>query len=238
MPELECALTNRDDLVPRYLARRLSEQEQEAFEAHFLTCARCQHDLELGLAVRGLLPRQPRVRWRGWAAVGSLAAAAAIGALLLLPSRGGSEALRALGAVRQAPIYLGIPIRAGTPSLTDSLFAAGMTQYLDEHYERATGELEKAVRAGPDAAPLEFFLAASLLMTGHAAEAAAGFAKTVALGDTPYRAEAHFYRAKALLQLGRRTDAERELAEAVKSGGVIGAYAKSLTDSLQGIGRR
>src|ERR1051325_2331871 len=241
MPDLDCESLDRKDTVQRYLTQRLGEAEQEAFETHFLACAHCQRELELGIAVRALLPAtspERTARWRIWAGIGGLAAAAALGALLLLPSQRGSEPWRALGAVRQAPLYLGVPIRGGAPNQADSLFATGMSQYMQEHFDRSAAELEQALRAGANAVPTEFFLAASRLMTGHAREAAAGFARTVAMGDTPYRSEAHFYQAKALLQLGRPADAARELTEAARSGGVIGAYARALADSLQEIGRR
>src|SRR5262249_18501949 len=153
---LNCELVDQEDLVQRYLAKRLSEQDEEAFESHFLTCARCQQELELGLAARALLPRSRRpARWGVWAGLAGLAAAAAVASVLLLPSRG-AETLRALGAVRQAPLYLGVPIRGGIPSAADSLFAAGMTQYIAEQYDRAAGELDKALHAGADAAPTEF----------------------------------------------------------------------------------
>src|SRR5262245_61621286 len=159
MPSVDCRYAAEHDLVPRYLARRLSDSEQEDFETHFLTCARCQEELQLGMATRVLLaktPARPRVRWLVWGGIGGLAAAAALGALLLLPSLRGSEPLRALGAVRQSPLYLGVPIRAGAPSTADSLFEAAMAQYLSERYDRAAEQLERALNAGVDAAPAEF----------------------------------------------------------------------------------
>jgi tetratricopeptide (TPR) repeat protein len=237
----ECETAAAHDWIERYLAKRLTGAEQEAFESHYLTCERCQERLTLGMAVRAHLLNPGTRRRPRYLALGGLvglAAAAAFAILVLRPGVQASDQLRQLGMVRQAPIYLGVPVRAGNITPADSLFEAAMTEYLGEHYDRAAGALDRAVSAGVDPVPAEFFRAASRLMLGQAKEAEAGFARTVALGDTPYRGEAHFYRAKALLQLGRASDASAELVEAIKSGGVIGNYARTLADSLQEIQKR
>ena len=227
--------------VERYLMKRLSPADQEEFEAHFLTCEWCQQSIELGKAIRATLPEvkaaPPR---RSWVALGAglgLAAAAGISAILLLPSTRPSAELTRLGAVGQAPLYLGVPVRADQPASAESLFAQAMAAYASEDYSAAAPALRAALRAGVDSAPAEFFLAASLLMNGEAEDAAAGFGRVIALGDTPYRLEAHFYRAKALLRVGRATEALADLRRATALPGVIAGHAHALADSVQRIAR-
>ena len=62
--------------------------------------------------------------------------------------------------------------------------------------------------------------------------------RVIALGDTPYRAEAAYYRAKALLRAGDADAALRELEIAVADVGVIGEQAAALADSVRTAGRR
>lgn len=242
MPMLDCEAVADLALVERYLAKRLTAEELESFEAHFLTCDRCQDAIALGAGIRGAWPRlrSARPRRAGLLLGGSLglAAAAGLAAVLLRTPGRVPDPLTNLGKVIQSPLYLGIPVRAGPPGTADSLFDAAMLAYVGEHYDQAVVGLRAALAAGVDAAPADFFLATSLLMIGKPAAAAADFAKVIALGDTPYLAEAHFYRAKALLVLGQTAPALDELHQAAELGGVIGPYARALSDSVVRILRR
>jgi len=227
--------------VERYLLRRLSPAEQEAFEAHFLTCESCQQAIELGSAIRGALPvvtaMPARRSWGALAGGLGLAAAAGLAAVLLWPSNRPPTELTRLGAVGQAPLYLGIPVRADPGTSADSLFGAAMASYAAERYSEAASALRAALRAGVDSAPAEFFLAASALMSGDAEAAETGFGRVIALGDTPYRSEAYFYRAKALLRHGRATEALADLRSAAAVEGVIGGQARALADTVQRVAR-
>jgi len=227
--------------VERYLLKRLSPAEQEAFEGHFLTCESCQQAVELGIAIRGALPKVTALpARRSWVALAGglgLAAAAGLAAVLLLPSQRPSAELTRLGAVVQAPLYLGIPVRADPATSADSLFGAAMASYAAERYSEAAPALRAALRAGVDSAPAEFFLAASALMSRQAEDAATGFARVIALGDTPYRSEAYFYRGKALLRLGRAAEALADLRSAAALEGVIGGQARALADTVQRVAR-
>lgn len=240
-PTLACEEFSEGAFVERYLMKRLSSAEQEAFEAHFLTCDWCQQAIELASAIRATLPSVKAVPARSSrVALGAglgLAAAAGLAAVLLLPSNRPPAELIRLGAVVQAPLYLGIPVRADPATSADSLFAAAMAAYAAERYSEAAPALRAALRAGVDSAPAEFFLAASVLMSGDAKEAETGFGRVIALGDTPYRPEAHFYRAKALLRLGRSTEAVTDLRSAAALEGVIGPHAHALADSVQRVAR-
>jgi len=227
--------------VERFLAHKLASDELDAFEAHFVTCEYCQQAIMLGSAIRRVLPQVGAApsarRWRVLAGGIGLAAAAGIAALLLVP-RQPPPALERLGDLIQAPIYLGVPVRANEPASADSLFGTAMASYVSERYDEAAAGLRAALRAGVDSAPAEFFLGASHLMLRQPEEAAASFARVIALGDTPYLAEAHFYRAKALLRLGQAPAALVELRQAAGLGGVIGGYARMLTDSVERVPQR
>ena len=240
-PILDCAAVTEQALVERYLAHRLSPVEREDLEAHFLTCERCQQAIVLGAGIRAAWPQvRPRAgpRWV-WLGGGlGLAAAAGLAAILLFTPKRVPAELERLGMVVQAPIYLGIPVRAGPSGPADSLFASAMTDYVGERYEAAATGLRAALSAGVAAAPAEFFLGASLLMTAHPAEASASFGKVIAAGDTPYLAEAHFYRAKALLRQGQTAAARADLRDAARLGSVIGGYARALDDSIARAPRR
>ena len=240
-PILDCADVAEQGLVERYLAHRLSAGEREEFEAHFLTCERCQQAIALGTGIRSAWPQLRPLPARRWVLLGSglgLAAAAGLAAILLFSPKRVPAELERLGAVVQAPIYLGIPVRAGPSGPADSLFASAMSNYVAERYEAAAAGLRAALSAGVDSAPAEFFLGASLLMTAHPAEAAESFGKVIAAGETPYLAEAHFYRAKALLRRGQAAEALADLRVAGRLGGVIGGYARALDDSIARASRR
>jgi tetratricopeptide (TPR) repeat protein len=176
-----------------------------------------------------------------WRLVGGglgLAAAAGLAAVLLFSPRRVPAELERLGALIQAPIYLGVPVRAGPSLPADSLFAVAMSDYVTERYDEAAAGLRAALAAGVETVPADFFLGASLLMTAHPAEAVDRFAKVIAAGESPYLAEAHFYRAKALLRLGEVSTAQAALREAARRGGVIGGYAQALSDSVERASRR
>ena len=53
---LRCDTIVDEGLIERYLAGTLAEAEAEALESHYLACSRCQIELRLGAAIRGVLP--------------------------------------------------------------------------------------------------------------------------------------------------------------------------------------
>lgn len=234
-------------LVAAYLDRTLPGAEAATVEAHLANCAACRSEVvALGELVR---PRQSR-RWLQYTGVAVAAAAALL--LFVSPGRLGlpgepegsppSEAavirLRALGAVEQPPVYLGVSVRAPLEREAE-LFAAGMRAYSDAHYAEAVRSLKGAQAAGNNGATIPFFVGASLLMLGDAIGAAEQFARVIAMGHTPYRAEAHYYRAKALLRLDQPNDAAAELGLSIKSGADdVQRMARSLRDSLRVLRKR
>ena len=88
--EITCELVHEGDLDTRYLAGRLSEEEAEAFEAHFFGCERCWKLVQQGLGVQSAFRADPSTRssaisatparanrrWWGLAAAAAVAAVA------------------------------------------------------------------------------------------------------------------------------------------------------------------
>ena len=231
-----CDENSRRLNAERYAASRMNAAEAEAFEDHFVTCADCQSEVRLASAIIGGLPQAdgaPRsakasrrvLVWGG----GGLALAAGLATLMILRSEPRGD-LVALGGVREPPAYLGIPVRSDAQQ--DSLFEVAMDSYAQGRYSVAREGLQAALAAGQDSVPAQFFLAASLLLDNRASEAANEFQRVLAHGDTPYRAEARYYRAKALLRVGRATDARAELARLLPVDGVVYDMGRALADSV------
>ena len=100
--ELNCDEITERVLIEGYVAGRLGEAETEALESHYLTCARCQNELRLALAIREALPEvregglhapaEPGVsvisrRFKVRTAAALAAAAVLAGLLLVRPSQ-------------------------------------------------------------------------------------------------------------------------------------------------------
>ena len=237
------------ETAQRYAAEQLSLAETRAFESHLLTCAQCQDEVRLGVGVREITRTQGRTAngghpaadtqrrtllRRAWGTgAGLLIAASVVGILLM--SRGPDRELVALGRVSPPPEYRGSTVRA-LPRRGDSLFAAAMTAYGARDYVAAAVALRGAVAAGVDSVPATFWLASANLMSGDARAAEGGYARVIAAGRiaSPYLAEAHLLRARALLQLGRGEDALAELAlvEGERQGAAA-ALSDSVTRVLQ-----
>lgn len=232
-----CDEVTRRSNAERYAASRMTPAEADAFEDHFVTCAECQSEVRLASAIIGGLPaeaavprsaKSPRHLWI-WGG-GGLALAAGLATLMILRSEPQGD-LVALGGVREPPVYLGIPVRSADAS-QDSLFEAAMNAYALRRYSVAADGLRAALAAGHDSVPTQFFLGASLLLDNRASEAAEEFQRVLSFGDTPYRVEALYYRAKALLRLGRAADARAELARLSTADGVVYDMGRTLADSV------
>jgi tetratricopeptide (TPR) repeat protein len=161
-----------------------------------------------------------------------LAAAAALAGLVFFGPDRVPGPVAELGRVAQAPVYLGVSVRQ-EPASPDSLFDAGMLCYVAEDFRGATADLEAAMEAGADPLPTQFFLGASLLMLDQPREAADAFGAVIELGPSAYLAEAHYYRAKALLRLGDLDHALDDLQAAGSSPGEISGPAGFLADSVE-----
>jgi tetratricopeptide (TPR) repeat protein len=224
------------ELAQPYAAGLLDPAATATFEEHLLLCEQCQTEVRLAVGLRQILRATPvsrpsrRTRW----IVGASALlAAGLATFLLLPG-GVNPKLAALGQVQEPPAYIGVSVRS-LPQQGDSLFDAGMTAYVTRHYDAAVTGLRGALAAGVDTIPTNFFLASAELMAGRPSDAAADYGRVIAAGPaaTAYLAEAHLYRARAFLQLGRATEALSELAAVERTDALIAARASALSDSLR-----
>jgi len=228
---LTCETVAARELVERYVTGRLTDADGLGeFEVHVLTCARCREEVRLALAVRAELRAAAAPHARRWPIGVSLAVAAGAAALLLL--RPSTARLQALGAVQDAPIYLGEQVRGGAPTAADSIFDQAMRAYANGDYAGAAAGLDRALKAGVDSAPALFFLGVSELLLHRDGDAASGLRRAVALGDTPYLLEARYYLAKALLRGGDGRGALRELSGTGPDSAVAAANA-ALADSVR-----
>lgn len=240
-----CDESSRCSNAERYVAHRMAAPEAAAFEDHFVTCAECQDEVRFASAIIAGLPHTQaatpgpraarRMASRFWIGAG-LAIAAGLATFMILRSGPQSE-LVALGAVREPPMYLGIPVRSAGAQ-RDSLFEVAMESYATRRYTAAATGLRAALAAGEDSVPAQFFLATSLLLDSRASEAVDEFQRVLSHGATPYSAEARYYRAKALLRLGRGADAEAELARLTAADGAVHDMGKALADSIVNVNRR
>lgn len=235
-----CERVRQEGVAERYLAGRLSASDAEEFEAHYLTCGRCQDEVRLGAMLRegleggeeGRRPRRLRFFTIGLAAV----LAVGIGLSIVLLQRPAPEVQR-LGMVEQPPIYLGVAVRGGSTE-ADSLFDAAMRHYIAEDFTAAASGLRAALDAGFDPAPARFFLGSSLLVTGQVRPAAAEYRAVIAAGESPYQAEARYYLAKSLLQRGDVDGARAQLRLLEESLEDVGAAARDLLRALEEVERR
>jgi TolA-binding protein len=113
-----------------------------------------------------------------------------------------------------------------------------MSQYVARDYAAAIATLRQARTAGASVAPLSFFLGASLLETGAPEAAADAFADVIEQGESPYLAEARYYRAKSLLQRGDVNAAAAELRSIHGDSGAIAESAAALLTRIVERSRR
>jgi hypothetical protein len=242
-PTLPCPSTIDPGVAHRYLGHSMTAEDAEAFEAHYLTCARCQADLRVGIAVRSetastAAPQRVRRSWprRSTIAAATVAAAVGIGLAVASSVSDVDPRVAALGAVGDAPVYLGLAVRVaddvGSRSVAASLDSA-MESYASRRYDEAAERLARAAASGADSIFTGFFRAASLQQIGATAQAIREFERVIAHGESPYLTEAHYYRAKGLLALGEVNDARSALSAAAGRSDAFAAVARALADSLR-----
>ena len=98
-------------------------------------------------------------------------------------------------------------------------FQEGMKAYATRDFRGAVPILREAAALDPTRPDIAFFLGASELLSGNTAGAVKELSRTIALGDTPFLEEAHFYLAKAYLGRAEIQAARMELAAAAQSTG-------------------
>jgi len=107
-------------------------------------------------------------------------------------------------------------------------FDAAMRLYIKRDYRGALPGLEAAAALRPDIAPYGFFLGVCQLLTDQPAQAVPALNQAIAVGESPYLEEAHFYLAKARLRQGDITAAREELKRTIERQGRLAETARRL----------
>ena len=116
-------------------------------------------------------------------------------------------------------------------------FRLAMKRYQQSDYAGAIGALRAAVKLNPkDPGPL-FFLGVSHLLANRTDDGIAILQQCIALGNTPYLEESHYYLAKAFLRKGDAAAARRELEEVVRLKGDHEDEAQQLLQQLSALPR-
>jgi tetratricopeptide (TPR) repeat protein len=239
---LNCSEIEREEMLEKYVTGKLPEAEQEELEEHLLACEDCRQRLgELSLLTVSLESDQRAVEiertetrrfWHwGWVA----AAAVIILGIFLWPllsdrSADRDDLIASLSAVEAPPYEL--KVARGGAQEAEIRFRAAMVHYQDGQYEETIPGLQSASELDPDSAQIHFFLGASYLLEAQPERAIDSLSRVVASDDVDFMEWAHFYRAKASLQLGDLDLARKDLTEVVEIGGDLQADARGILDQL------
>jgi hypothetical protein len=126
-----------------------------------------------------------------------------------------------------APPYAPATLR-GPQDDAAAKFGAAMRLYVKRDYAGAIPGLAAAAALRPDVPHYAFFLAVCDLMTDRVEPAVTGLQQTIAIGESPYLEEAHFYLAKARLRQGDVRAAREELELTIERHGRLEADARKL----------
>jgi TolA-binding protein len=147
-----------------------------------------------------------------------------------------NEVLARLARV-DPPTYLPRVLRGVADEATAS-FQAGMKAYVAGDYRGAIPQLRKASSLSPEKPDIAFYLAASELLSGDTAGAVTEFQRTIAMGETPFLEEAHFYLGKTYLSRSEFGAARTELEHVSQSGGETRQRAVELLGEMKNLGLR
>ena len=146
------------------------------------------------------------------------------------PARQPVVALSVLARV-EPPVYIPLTLRGPHDEAVEK-FDAAMRRYAEGDFAGALPGLASAAGLNPKAANAVFFLAVCQLLTDRPEDAVEGFQRTIALGESPYLEEAHFYLAKTRLRQGDVAAARLELERTIRRRGRLEADARTLLAQL------
>jgi len=116
-----------------------------------------------------------------------------------------------------------------------TLFQQAMAAYVDGHYADAAASLENALRVEPPAVDANFYLGICRIIEGHPADSVPLLKKTLAAPPSSFTQSAHFYLAKAYVQMQKLGEAETEMQAAAAIPGRLGATARALLPRIQAL---
>ena len=131
----------------------------------------------------------------------------------------------------EPPRYEPVRLRGAADEATQR-FERGMAHYRKGDYAGAVEALRAAAELEPDAPQIRFFLGISHLRLGQDGAAIDRLRATIALGDSAYLEEAHWYLAKAFLRRKDFGAAETQLKKVVQLGGPKSGEARQLLTDL------
>src|SRR4030042_1577528 len=251
---MNCDQIEREEIIEKYLTGRLDRAGQKEFEGHWFGCSQCNQKLQGSRMLQEKLwekgdeilsqtqkPARVWVRRRAWAYSAS-AAVLIIAAAALWWQFGGSgrskagtkepaAALSMLARI-EPPLYIPPALRGAEDEATER-FRTGMKHYQDGSYGQAVPDLRAAAELNPKRAGIRFFLGIGLLMTGQTDAGIGELKETIALGESVYLEEAHFYLAKAYLGKGNIGRAKAELNWVLERGGSLKEDAAKILAQLR-----
>ena len=272
---MDCERVGREEIAERYLLRRLSDEDRDAFEAHYFECGRCFDDVrslealgeELG-ATGERAPGGPRLAAR-WAPRVAVAAAVVLIASTLVWLRSPSTSdppqtpasqstpqprvaetpetapeappvanLSIEQLARFEPPRFEPPTLRGAADEATARFLRGMDRYRQADYAGAIVDLREASQLDPEAPHALFFLGVSYLAAGQDIAAIDRLKAMIALGDSAYLEEGHWYLAKAYLRRRDLSAARTELRELATLRGSDGGEAGQLLAQIETLERR
>ena len=110
-----------------------------------------------------------------------------------------------------------------------------MRAYARGDYQAAVSGLAAASKLDTEAPHIQFYLGISRLVSNQPSAAIDSLRRTIALGDSPFREDAHFYLAKAYLKTGNVDEAVKELKNALQLRGERAAEAEQLLSQVRAI---
>jgi hypothetical protein len=242
---MNCERVRGETMTEAYLTGRLSEQEREAFELHYLECNACFAELEAMRAVQGALRSMPRAAAstptrRVWQRpLWLLAAAALVIAVVAIQPWTKSPSPQVAVAPKPAANSYGELARFDPPPFQPSVlrgpqepwepaFRDAMAYYTRRDWRGCQSALNAVASKYPQAIGARYYLGVCALLANDVVVGEAALRDTILSGDNPYLEEAHFYLAKALLARGDAAGARAELRKTIAMGGDLEQQASAL----------
>lgn len=211
-----------NNLITRYLARELPEEEQEAFEMHYFECETCFAQLKIEERllskeihiVTGAKRTMPMwlwpLNWKPVAGFASLVLVVMVSVLFMNRSDSG-QFLFQISDV-PAPVYMTTETRDAAPALDGSgqLFQKAMQFYKTKNYDHAL-DLLKRMHVSEANPQVTFFKGICLLYTGAHKEAVSELNVIIQAMNPSYYDEAIYYKAIALMRQNKRNEALEQL---------------------------